>query len=40
MFWFKTPGILAAQPGIEPAPPASEGKVLTAGLPGKSPTLT
>ena len=24
------------QSGIEPAPPASEGKVLTSGLPGKS----
>ena len=29
-------GILAPQPGIEPAPPALEGKVLTTGLPRKS----
>ena len=28
-------GILAPQPGIEP--PAVEGKILTTGLPGKSP---
>ena len=28
--------ILAPQPGIEPAPPALEGEVLTTGLPGKS----
>ena len=40
MFWIFGPeacGILAPQPGIEPAPPALEGKVLTTGLPGKSP---
>ena len=39
MFWFFGPkafGILARQPGIEPAPPALEGEVLTTGLPGKS----
>ena len=28
--------ILAPHPGIEPAPPALEGEVLTTGLPGKS----
>ena len=28
-------GILALQPGIEPAPPALEGVVLTTGAPGK-----
>ena len=32
----KTCGILAPRPGIEPAPPALEGKVLTAGPPEKS----
>ena len=32
--------ILASQPGFEPAAPASEGKVLTTGLPGKSPLYT
>ena len=40
MFWFfclKTCEILAPRPGIEPAPPALEGEVLTTGLPGKSP---
>ena len=39
MFWFFGPeagGILAPQPGIEPTPPALEGKVLTTGPPGKS----
>ena len=39
MFWFfghEACGILAPQPGIEPAPPALEGEVLTTGLPGKS----
>ena len=39
MFWFfgcKACGILAPWPGIEPAPPALEGGVLTAGPPGKS----
>ena len=39
MFWFFGPGacgILAPQPGIEPAPPALEGKVLTTGPPEKS----
>ena len=30
-------GVLAPQPGIEPAPPALEGEVLTTGLPGMSP---
>ena len=29
-------GILAPQPGIEPAPPALEGEILTTVLPGKS----
>ena len=32
-------GILAPQPGIKPAAPALEGKVLTTGLPQKSPEL-
>ena len=39
MFWFFGPeacGILAPWPGIEPAPPALEGKVLTTGPTGKS----
>ena len=39
MFWFfgrEACGILAPRPGIEPAPPALEGEVLTTGLPGKS----
>ena len=34
MFWFfdcETLGILARQPGMEPVPPALEGKVLTTG---------
>ena len=42
MFWFFGPGacgILAPQPGIEPAPPALEGKVLTTGPPEKSQDL-
>ena len=42
MFWFsgcEACGILALQPGIKPAPPASEDEVLTTGLPGKSPYL-
>ena len=30
-------GILAPRPGIEPTTPALEGKVLTTGLPEKSP---
>ena len=37
MFWFfgrEACGILAPQPRIKPAPPALEGKVLTAGPPG------
>ena len=40
MVWFfgqERHGILAPQPGIEPTPPTLEGKVLTTGLPGKSP---
>ena len=40
MFWFfgqEACGILASRPGIEPAPPALEGEVLTTGPPGKSP---
>ena len=39
MFWFsgsEVCGILVLQPGIELAPPALEGKVLTTGPPGKS----
>ena len=39
MFWFfghEACGILAPQPGIEPAPPTLEGKVLSTGPPGKS----
>ena len=39
MFWFfgcEARRILAPGPGIEPAPPALEGKVLIVGLPGKS----
>ena len=39
MFWIfghETRGILAPQPGIEPARPALESEVLTTGLPGKS----
>ena len=42
MFWLfgcETCGILAPQPGIESAPPALEGKVLTTGPPGKSLTM-
>ena len=38
MFWFfghEACGVLASQPGIKPAPPALEGKVLTTGPPGK-----
>ena len=38
-FWCfgrETCGILAPRPGIETAPPALEGKVLTTGPPGKS----
>ena len=40
MFWFSDQeacGILIPWPGIEPTPSALEGKVLTTGLPGKSP---
>ena len=39
MFWFFGPeacGILAPRTGIEPTPPALEGKVLATGPPGKS----
>ena len=39
MFWVfghEACGFLAAPPGVEPAPFALEGKVLTTGLPGKS----
>ena len=39
IFWFfghKACGILAPRTGIEPAPTALEGEVLTTGLPGKS----
>ena len=40
MFWFsdcEACGILALSPGIKPVSLALEGKVLTSGLPGKSP---
>ena len=43
MFWFfghEACGILAPQPGIEPAPPALESEILTTGPPGKSPERT
>ena len=39
MFWFlgrKACGVLAARPGIKPAPPALEGAVLTTGPPVRS----
>ena len=39
MFWISDPnacGVLAPQSGMQPAPLASEGEVLTTGLPGKS----
>ena len=39
MFWFFGPkacGVLAPGPGIEPATPALEGRVLTTGPSGKS----
>ena len=39
MFWFfshEACEILTPQPGIEPAPSALEGEVLTTGSPGKS----
>ena len=39
MFWFldhEACGILAPQPGLEPAPPALESRFLTTGPPGKS----
>ena len=39
MFWFfghEAYGILAPRPGVEPAPPALEGEVLTTGPSGKS----
>ena len=42
MFWFfghKTRGILVLRPGIEPAPPALEGQVLTTGPSEKSPVV-
>ena len=35
-FGYEACGVLAPQPGTEPAPPALEGKVLTTGPPGKS----
>ena len=37
VFWPEACGILAPQPGTEPAPPALEGEVLTTGPPGTSP---
>ena len=42
MIWFfglRACGISAPQPGVRPAPPAQEGKVLTTGPQGKSPLL-
>ena len=36
IFGHKACGILAPRPGIKPAPPELEGKVLTTGLPGES----
>ena len=42
MFWYfgcEACGILAPWPGIKPAPPALEGRVLTTGLPRKSHSL-
>ena len=39
MFWIfgvEACGILAPRPGIEPAPPALEGDILSTGPPGKS----
>ena len=36
LFGHETCGILAPSPGIEPAPPALEGEVLTTGPHGKS----
>ena len=38
VFWPQACWILAPQPGIEPAPSALEGELLTTGLPGKSHT--
>ena len=41
MFWIfdqEVYWILAPRPGIEPAPPALQGEVLTTGPPGKSPS--
>ena len=43
MFWVfgrEACGILAPPPGIDPAPPALEGKVLTTGPPGRSRTAS
>ena len=39
IFGHEACGILAPRPGIEPAPPALEGEVLTTGPLGKSPTF-
>ena len=39
-FGLKTYGILSSQPGIKPAPPALEGKILTTGSPGKPHALS
>ena len=36
VFGHNAGGVLAPQPGMEPAPPALEGEVLTTGPPGKS----
>ena len=35
-FGHEARGILVPQPGIEPTPPALEGKILTTGPPGRS----
>ena len=40
VFWPRAMWDLNSLPGIEPSPPALEGKVLTTGPPGKSPFLT
>ena len=39
-FGLKIYGILSLPPGIKPAPPALEGKILTTGSPGKSHALS
>ena len=39
MFWLFGRGILTPQPGMVPSPSALESKVLTTGLPRKSPNI-